>query len=236
MTDNPYSAPESNVAPDVKLNPLKGSGTFVLERCLSDGWNRTLAYLGLILGAALVAFTVTMLSYFTILGIFLVVPVMAWGMTRFALNVYDDCPEFSDIFSGFNDYKSKLVPCLVLALCLFGLGLLGSVVNIFGAFTENWFLELIGSLISMAFSVLIMSRFSFSYLFLVDRELPAIDALKASWDITGPIWGRMILLSIVSSIVGFLGVFALVIGMLISLPVSYMMIVSAYRQAAGRPG
>lgn len=236
MTDNPYSAPESNVAPDDKLDPLKGSGTFLLEKCLSDGWNRTLAYLGLILGAAFVSFIVTMLSYFTIIGILLVVPVMAWGGTRFALNVHDERPEFSDIFSGFNDYKKKLAPSLVLGLCLFGLGLLGNSVSFVGSLTGSFFLEWIGSLVSLAFSVLIMSRLSFAFLFLVDQELPAIDALKASWGITGPVWGRMILLSIVAGIIGMLGVFALGVGLLISFPVSYMMIVSAYRQAAGRPG
>lgn len=236
MTDNPYSAPESNVAPEDTLSPLTGSGTFVLEKCLFDGWNRTLAFLGLIVAAGLVWSVVLGLGYVTIIGVFLIVPVMIWGGTRFALNVYDERPEFADIFQGFQDYGQRLVPNLILTLCLAGLGLIGSSVALFGSFVDSFFLALIGNLLSIAWSILVMSRFSFAFLFLVDRDLPPFEAIRASWDLTGPIWGRMILLSIVASIVGFAGVLALVVGLLISIPVSYLMIVSAYRQAAGRPG
>lgn len=235
MNDNPYTAPESNVAPEDTFSPLTGSGTFVLERCLSDGWNRTLAYLGLIIGAGFVGFFVTMLSYFTLIGIFLIVPVMMWGGTRFALNVYDERPEFSDIFLGFRDYGERLMPSLILGACLAVLGLIGSSVATFGEFTGSFFLTIAGNLISFGWNVLVMSRLSFAFLFLVDRDMPAIDALKASWQLTGPIWGRMILLSILATVVALAGMLAILIGVLISIPVSYLMIVSAYRQAAGRP-
>ncbi|MCA9002830.1 MAG: hypothetical protein KDB61_12980, partial [Planctomycetes bacterium] len=60
-------------------------------------------------------------------------------------------------------------------------------------------------------------------------------SIKASWNMTGPIWGPTVLLAFVSGLVSMAGVLALVVGLLVSIPVSYLMWISAYRQAVGKP-
>ncbi|MDR3664190.1 MAG: hypothetical protein P4L86_28045, partial [Mycobacterium sp.] len=81
---------------------------------------------------------------------------------------------------------------------------------------------------------LIVALFAmFSHVALVDRNLPAIDALKASFEIVKANIGQVILVWLVAGLVAMAGVLACGVGVLVSAPVASLMIVYAYRRLSG---
>ncbi|HPF12772.1 MAG: hypothetical protein H6830_06780 [Planctomycetes bacterium] len=235
MPDNVYSPPASPAPRPSSSESFEGSGTFSIGQCFSDGWNKTLANIGLILIAGLVSTLVMVLAGITIIGYFLVVPVMTWGMVRFALNLHDGCAQFGDIFSGFTNYGDKLLKSAALFLLLLAISLPANAVYYLGALNHNTSMIVVGYVIMVVFGLVVMTRLYFAFVFMVDRNMGAQDSIKASWNMTGPIWGPTVLLAFVSGLVSMAGVLALVVGLLVSIPVSYLMWISAYRQAVGKP-
>lgn len=235
MTDNPYQTPSSQVNRPTGRGPGGGTGRFTIGQSLSEAWTATINNLGVIIGAAIVSTIITFISAITIIGYFLVVPVMFWGMTRFALNLMDGRADFNDIFSGFTNYGSKLGRTLLLAILFFVVSLVGSIPQYIGIFMDSPLLIGVGWVFSMAFSIFILSRLYFAIIYMVDRDLGAMESIQASLEGTRAMWGWVVLLAIVSSIVGMLGLLALLVGVIISMPVSYLMWVSAYRQMEGGP-
>ena len=77
--------------------------------------------------------------------------------------------------------------------------------------------------------------FMFAPLIVIERELGPIDAMKASNRITrGHKWPLLGLVALLI-LINVLGVLALVVGLLVSIPVSTFAFVHAYRSLSGRP-
>jgi uncharacterized membrane protein len=78
--------------------------------------------------------------------------------------------------------------------------------------------------------------FMFATFIVIDRELGPIDALSESHRITRgykwPLFGFVLLLLLINV----LGVLALIVGLLVSIPVSTLAFVHAYRALGGKPG
>ncbi|MCP5020222.1 MAG: hypothetical protein GY930_00465 [bacterium] len=235
MTDNPYQTPSSQVDRPTGRGPGGGTGSFTIGQSLSEAWEATIGNLGVVIGAAIVSTIIMFVSAITIIGYFVVIPVMMWGMTRFALNLMDGRADFNDIFSGFTNYGSRLGRTLLLGIVMVILGMVGNIPYYVGMFMDSDILMGVGWLINMAFSLFIMSRLYFAILYMVDRDLGAMESIQASLEGTRAMWGWVILLAIVSSIIGMLGILALLVGLLVSIPVAYLMWVSAYRQMEGGP-
>ena len=71
---------------------------------------------------------------------------------------------------------------------------------------------------------------------IVDRPVGPIDALKESWRITkGHKW-QLFLLGLVLVALNFVGVLLLVVGVFVTIPISLLAFVHAYRTLAGRAG
>lgn len=234
---NPYEAPKANLERDPQAAGARvpGKGTFDLGECLSDGWKNTIANIGPILGVGILGTVLLFLSYITIIGIFLLVPVLLYGMTKFLLNVHDGRTDFNDLFAGFKSYGAVLVKSLVLFILLMLLGVVGNLVQYVGMFAESEVLTIIGLAVSLVWAFTVMIRFYWAFFFLVDQDMDAVSCLKASWDATSGNWLMLIVLSILVGLVSMAGFLALIVGLVISIPMGYLMYASAYRQTVGGP-
>jgi uncharacterized membrane protein len=172
---------------------------------------------------------------FTVIGYFLAIPVMMVGIVRFGLELLDGDSRIGTLFSGFNGYVKWLGRSLLLTLILVVLSLPGSALQLYATANEDPSLILVGALVSMVWSLVVTLRFMFANFFAVDRDLPAIEALRASWSASGSVWLKLLLLTIVIGIVAMSGLILLGIGILFTGPLAALMLASAYRQIAGRP-
>lgn len=235
--NNPYASPQSSL--DTPSQPagdwIPGSGSFDLGRTLSEGWNITIENLVPMLGVTILGGALMGVAYITCIGIFLLLPILMWGGVRFFLNTYDGKGDFGDLFSGFQNYGQVLGRSLPLLLILLLLSLVGSVPQYAGMFLESEAIILIGAVFSLAWSLLVMIRLYWSLFFLVDQDMAAVDSLKASWEATSGNWLNLILLMLLTVLVSIAGFLALVVGIFVAMPMTYVMYVSAYRQAVGGP-
>lgn len=229
---NPFETP--NAAPQ-EAAPLQATGTFDIGVCLSEGWEAAKNNLGLLIGVTFVGMICMFLSYITILGIFLLVPIFMWGWARVFLNAYDGHAEFGDLFSGFQQYGKALGSTLLLMLVYIALGIPSQVLNITGAAIDEPMLSVAGQLVGLVITFGVTVRLYFAILFIVDQDMGAIEAVKASWEATSEQKLMTVVLTIVSGIIGLAGMLALIIGMFVTMQIAYMMYVSAYRQMVGRP-
>jgi uncharacterized membrane protein len=226
---NPYQAPvaDGDVA-------LPEAGDFTVGGAISEAFELTKQNFPLWLGVGIVGTLLVGLSAVTIIGYFVLVPVFAWGLAKFMLNMVDRRAAFGDLFAGFSNYGSTLMRTLGMTLCFIGLVLVGDSVAIIGQVTKSVPIQLVGNLIYLVFTFAIMIRFYFALFFLCDNpEMGAIDSLKASWAATRGKTGKLIGLAFVSSLVGMLGLLALVIGVIFTLMVAYLSYATAYRQMVG---
>lgn len=232
MSDNPYAPPGARLE---RPFDTQGSGSFEIGRCLSEAWSATWANFPLWLGAMIVSGLAAMLATITVIGFFLVLPVLVWGAVYFGLRMYDGRAEFRDVFAGFSRYGTALLTTLALMVLLFLVGLVGQSVQLVGQFTESEAVYGVGVLVNLAFALFVTSRLNLAYFFVVDAGLPATEALSRAWEVTrGSVFkvAGLVLLGIPIMIAGFL---ALVVGAIPAFVIVYLMWVSAYRQLVGTP-
>jgi hypothetical protein len=234
MADNPYAAPQTtDLVRPTGWNA--GSGTFTIGQCWNDAWEAAKKNPGLLIGGYLVVMIASVVFAFTVIGYFLAIPVMMVGIVRFGLELLDGDSRIGTLFSGFNGYVKWLGRSLLLTLILVVLSLPGSALQLYATANEDPSLILVGALVSMVWSLVVTLRFMFANFFAVDRDLPAIEALRASWSVSGSLWLKLFLLSLVMGIVAMAGLILLGVGVLFTGPLAALMLASAYRQVAGRP-
>lgn len=233
MPDNPYEPPDAPIA-DERALAIEGTGTFEVGQCMSDAWADTWNFFPLWLGVLLVGFLAFAASLVSVVGVIFVWPVLAWGYTRFYLNMTDQCASFGDLFSGFSNYGVAFVGPLLLGIVLFVLSLVGNSIQFVGELTGSTAVAGLGLLVSWAWTFGIMVRLYFAFLYLVDRGLGPVEALQASWDCTQGMTLKLIGLLLMSGLVVLAGLLVFGIGVIPASVMSYLMWTSAYRQIAGR--
>lgn len=257
MSDNPYAPPSADVDAPVG-GPVEGSGSFLVGQCFSDAWAATWANLPLWLGVAVVASLLMGASAITVIGGFVVAPLLAYGGVRFMLNVHDGCAAFADLWSGFREQPVSIV-LRGLALMFLTLVVLyvGQIPLLIGTFTESMTLMGVGQIINIVWAFVVV-RFYMAFFLWVEMGLGPIEALGRSWTMTAPVKWKMMGLAIVASLlvivpVGLamammvpgiasesplwimVGAIAMFVLMVPAMMVSSLLYVSAYRQMAGRP-
>ncbi|MBL4770480.1 MAG: hypothetical protein JKY61_04940 [Planctomycetes bacterium] len=213
---------------------MEGTGTFTIGRSFSEACAATIGSLGLVLGAMLTCYLIYLVSAVTVIGYIIFMPVLGWGVIRFGLNLIDGRARFEDLFSGFTNYGSRLWRMIFLGLVMVLIGLIATIPFYFGLYTGNWIVMGIGLLFSMVVGGFMVARLYFAVIFMVDQDMGVLESIQASLDATRNIWLLTLGLAIVAGIVGMLGGLALIVGLLVSIPISYLMWVSAYRQIVGR--
>ena len=225
---NPYQAPAAEPLPSV------GAGDFDIGRTISDGFERTKQYLGPAIGVLLLGGLLMALSAITVIGYFMAVPVFAFGLIKFFLNMQDQRQaQLNDLFVGFSNYWTVLGRMLLVSLIYIVSALLSESLVFVGQFMKSPLLTFVGYLIYLAFFALVLARWYFTFFFVVDRDMPAMDALSASWRVTQGKSLKMVGLALLAGLIAGCGVLALCVGVLFTIPMSYLMYASAYRQVVG---
>jgi uncharacterized membrane protein len=232
MSDDRYAPPQANLTRAADTIP--GSGSFDLGLAFNEAWSATWANFGLLLGVSVVATLLMLSSALTVVGIFLLVPVFAWGVIRFMLNTIDGRPEFSDLFSGFQDYGRTLLAMLILFALSSLISALGQTLNLIGTAAGSDALEAIGTVVNLAWTFLVMARLNFAWFYAVDQGLGPVEALQASWDATSELKANCAALIVMSLVVILVGLLCLIIGVIPAAMIAYLLPASAYRQMAGR--
>lgn len=232
MSQNPFETPAAHMYPD-RTDLYTATDRFDLGLAISEGWEKVRDNLGVAVGGIVLYYLVAVVSAITIV----IPPVLTYGAVHLMLNAYDDDADINDLFSGFSRFSDALVPFLVLWVILFGIGLPGTIMSFAGAYDERY--SLLGTglsyLYSLLISLLVTCRFAFAPYLIVEQELGAVDALRASWAMTRHQKLMTITMFIVAGLIGAVGVLACCVGMLFSLPVYYMIWTSAYRQMVPVP-
>ncbi len=233
MSENPYAPPTADLAGGTPTGG--GRGDIDIGQALSEAWANTWANFPLWLGVSLAFFLMAAAATVTILGIFLLLPVLGYGFVRFGLRMHDGGAEFKDLFAGFEEYGKTLVAMLVAGIIVSLIGMLGQSVQLIGDVADIEILSLLGGLIYLAWSLIVLPRFYFAYLYVVDQDVAPVEAVQQSWERTAPVMWKLVALAVLSYVILLAGLIAFVIGLIPATVVSYLMWVSAYRQLEGGP-
>lgn len=235
MTQSPYAPPAADLGTGLPTGMLEGRGDLSLGTALSEGWAATWRNFPLWLGAGLVSLLACLAATLTGIGIIFALPVLAWGLARFSLRMYDGGARFADVFSGFSRYGHALASMLACLLGIVGISLVGQAVETGGGLSGSDVLRVAGIVANLAVSFLILPRVSFAYLLVADQDMNGFEALRRSWEATAPCKWKVIALSLLSGLVVLAGIAVLIVGVIPAMVVSGMMWVSGYRQVFGRP-
>jgi uncharacterized membrane protein len=231
MSDDRYAPP---TAPLTDPSALRAPGRIDLGEALSEAWSTTWSHFGTLFVAGLVLWAVALLATLTVVGIFLVVPVLFWGGVRLLLNTIDGEGEVGDVFAGFSSYGSVLAGMIVLVLLLSLLGFVGQLVQTFGRTAGSGFLVFVGVLVNIAWVLAVMSRLVFATYYLVDRDLAPVAALRTSWEQTADQKLTCVLLAILNVVILLIGVACLVVGVIPAVMIVGLLHAACFRQLAGR--
>jgi len=155
-------------------------------------------------------------------GVLLAAPLM-YAYVKMILALHDGTepkPQVGDLFQGFAMLKPAGVYFLITNVVYFLLVLIGQV-------------PCIGPLIYLAGGLAFATLTMFGLFFLVDRQLPVIDAYKASIDVVLKAFFPLMGLYIVAGLIGLTGIVGCGIGIFATIPIAFCVIACAYRAASG---
>ena len=263
MSDNPYAPPTAEVE-DPSRGPFAGTGDFSIAQCLADGWAALTRHFGTWLGGFLLLFLAAGLSGITVIGIFLVWPVLAYGGVVLVMNTHDGNPSVRDAWRGFERYGHTLATGLGLVILISVVSYLGQIPMLVAQFMADAnaaALALMGLawVVAMLWNVVVLSRLNFAWFLWVEQNDGPVDALSRSWQITSPAKWKLMALVLLLMVIGGVGtvvalpvlflaaavenvgavilaIAAMAIPFVGAMVLGYLLFVSAYRQMFGRPG
>jgi uncharacterized membrane protein len=118
--------------------------------------------------------------------------------------------DFGDLFKGFNFFVPALVASLVIGLFTFA-----------------------GSLLCLIPGLVVAAMYKFTYLFIVDKRMDFWPAMQASHDVVKNDYFGFTMFLILMALVNLLGVLCCVVGLLVSIPVTFAAITVAYQELVG---
>jgi uncharacterized membrane protein len=174
-------------------------------RWISEGWALVTADLG---------------NYVLLALIFLVlssaVPVILQGPMIAGLHIFTmkklmgRRAEFADLFTGFNYFVPTLVASIVIGLFVFA-----------------------GTLACIIPGLVVAAMYKFTYLFIVDKRMDFWPAMQASHAVVKRDYAGFTLFLILMALVNILGALCCIVGLLVSIPVTFAAITVAYKEIVG---
>ena len=82
--------------------------------------------------------------------------------------------------------------------------------------------------------IYIYARFQFVIFYIVEDGMGAVDSLKASWAATGGSWGKAVLFILAVTLINLIGMLALLVGLVFTMPLTLCMMNAAYEQLEGK--
>lgn len=172
---------------------------------IGEGWNAVTSDLGI--------FAVMALVYGVLIGVIPIIlhaPMMAGFYIGSIKKLKRGVVEVGDLFQGFNYF----VPSVV-ALILTGI------------------LSFIGMLFCIIPGLVIGAMYMFAILFIVDKKMDFWPAMQASHEVVKRNYVGFTLFFLAIALFNFLGLIALVVGLLVTVPVTFVAVTAAYRDLVG---
>jgi uncharacterized membrane protein len=118
--------------------------------------------------------------------------------------------EFGDLFTGFNFFVPTLVASLLIGLFTFA-----------------------GTLLCIIPGLVVAAMYKFTYLFIVDKKMDFWPAMQASHAVVKNDYVGFTLFLVLAFLVNVLGVLCCIIGLLVTIPVTFAAITVAYKEIVG---
>lgn len=230
MSDERYAPPTASLGEPTRE---RGTGRIDLGEAFREAWAALWANFPLLLGVSLVFGILSLLAVVTVVGAFLVLPVLTWGGIRFILNVYDGSAEVSDLFSGFSEYGRALGSMLVLGILIVLIYSAGQALQILGQLSGSGLLTGVGAIVNLVWSFAVVPRLAFVWFYVVDDGLAPVEALQASWSATQDQKLTCFLIAILSGLIPVIGLLCLLVGVIPAMMLVYLLQTAAYRQLVG---
>ncbi len=197
----------SPAAPTLAVAPWAPPATVEVHagRWLSEGWALVNADLGNYVLLALV---------FSILSA--VVPVILQGPLIAGFHIFTmkklmgRRAEFADLFLGFNYFVPTLVASIVIGLFVF-----------------------CGTLLCVIPGLVVAAMYKFTYLFIVDKRMDFWPAMEASHAIVKRDYVGFTLFLVLMALVNILGVICCIVGVFVTIPVTFAAVTVAYKEIVG---
>lgn len=226
------------------------SGAISAGDCVSNGWELVKRRYGMYLGMTLL--TLVFVGCLPLINFFIMGPTLGGLYYVFLRDMRGEPVEFGMMFDGFKKFVPLMVvgliqniPGIIYNILSFGLNLTQMLADL-GSHRRGFYqssspdlpiaggllvIVLIGVLLFMVFSLLWYAAFFFAIPLVMERDLSPVEAIKLSARAGFSNIGGFILLVILLTLVGLLGVIMCFVGvLLISMPVMYAAYAVAYRQ------
>jgi uncharacterized membrane protein len=118
--------------------------------------------------------------------------------------------EFGDLFKGFNYFVPALVASLLIALFTFA-----------------------GTLLCLIPGLVVAAMYKFTYLFIVDKRMDFWPAMQASHAVVKNDYFGFTIFLILAFLVNVLGVLCCIVGLLVTIPLTFAAITVAYKEIVG---
>ena len=119
-------------------------------------------------------------------------------------------PDIAEIFKGFKFFGATLVASLLIA-----------------------FFTFLGTLALIIPGLVIAAMYKFTYLFIVDKRMGFWEAMKASHNVVRNDYFGFTMFLIVAFLVNVLGFLCLIVGLMVTVPLTFAAITIAYRDLVG---
>lgn len=122
--------------------------------------------------------------------------------------------DFGDLFKGFNFFLPTLIASILIGVFVFA-----------------------GTLFFIIPGLIIAAMYKFTYLFIIDKRMDFWQAMKASHSVVRNDYFGFTMFLILAFLVNVLGFLCLLVGLLVTVPVTFAAITVAYRETVGfEPG
>jgi zinc ribbon protein len=119
-------------------------------------------------------------------------------------------PEFADLFKGFNFFVPALVASLLIAVFTFA-----------------------GTLLCIIPGLVVAAMYKFTYLFIVDKKMDFWPAMQASHAVVKNDYFGFTMFLILAFLVNVLGALCCIVGLLVTIPLTFAAITVAYKEIVG---
>ena len=173
------------------------------RRWISEGWALVQADLG--------SYVLIALLFFLLSGVPFIQGALIAGFHIYTIKKLGGRnPEIGDFFKGFNFFLHTLVASLLIGLFTF-LGVLALIIP----------------------GLVIAAMYKFTYLFIVDKRLEFWPAMQASHNVVRHDYFGFTMFLILAFFVNVLGFLCLVVGLLVTVPVTFAAVTIAYKELVG---
>ena len=196
---------------------------FSIEEALRFGWENTKSHFGFFAILLVVVFIISamfsvienitmremqLVSLAARLVSAVVSLILGMGLVRISLKFVDGQPaEFSDLFSGMQNFISYAAASILYGLMVF-----------------------CGFILLIIPGIILLIQFQFATYSIVDEQTRPIEALKRSAQLTKGTKLNLLLFGLVILLLNFAGLLAFIIGLFVSIPVSMLATAYVYRQ------